>query len=83
VSEPVLVLVGAVVACVPIDALVSRRTRRSSVAVTTLRRELDLLSHDPRASASLRDRGRARRPERRERGHPQAVVRRLKRERRR
>jgi hypothetical protein len=82
-SEPLWVLVAAVLGCVVLYALSRQARKRPPVTAESLRRELDRLTHDPRASASLLERERARSPERSELELLRVVVRRLERERRR
>ncbi len=82
-SEPILVLAAVLVACGALYWLATRSRRKRPVSQGDLRRELDKLTHDPRASSSLLERERARSPELSERELLHVVVRRLRRERRR
>jgi len=82
-SERVLVLVAVVAACGVLYWLALRSRRKRPVPLGDLQPELDKLTHDPRASASLVERERARSPELSERELLSVVVRRLRRERRR
>lgn len=82
-SEPALVLALAVVACGVLFYLATASRRRRPATVAGLRRELDVLTHDPRSSASLLERERARSPELSELEVHRVVLRRLRRERRR
>jgi len=83
VSESALVLLAVVCACAVIFVLATRSRRKRPVTASSLRRELDKLTHDPRASASLLERERERSPEASELELLQVIVRRLRRERRR
>ena len=81
--EAMLVLVLAVIACIVIYAVSVAPKRKAPRTAAGLRRELDKLTHDPRASESLLARERERNPEARELEVLETVLRRLKRERRR
>ncbi|MBN8223907.1 MAG: hypothetical protein J0L89_03715 [Xanthomonadales bacterium] len=81
--EAVLVLVLAVIACVVIYAVSVAPKRKAPRTAVTLKRELDKLTHDPRASESLLARERERSPDASELEVLETVLRRLKRERRR
>lgn len=81
--EAALVLVLAVVACIVLYAISVAPKRRAPRTVATLRRELDKLTHDPRASESLLAREAERSPDATELELLETVLRRLKRERRR
>ncbi len=82
-SERALVLLAVICACVVLFVLANRSRLKRPVTTGSLRRELDKLTHDPRASESLLERERARSPESSELERLQVVLRRLRRERRR
>ncbi len=81
--EAALVLVLAIVACVVLYAISVAPKRKAPRTTANLRRELDKLTHDPRASESLIARERERSPDASELELLETVLRRLKRERRR
>lgn len=81
--ESVLVLVAAIAACAVLYALSVLPRRKKARTPETMRRELDRLTHDARASESLLERERARSPGATEHELLETVLRRLKRERRR
>jgi len=83
VSESALVFLAVVCACAVLFALATASRRKRPVTAGSLRRELDKLTHDPRASASLIERERRRSPDASELELLQTIVRRLRRERRR
>jgi hypothetical protein len=81
--EAMLTLALAVVACVVLYVLSRRPKKKAPRTVASLRRELDRLTHDPRASDSLLARERERSPDTSELERLETVLRRLQRERRR
>lgn len=82
-SESALVLLAVLCACAVLFALATASRRKRPATAASLRRELDKLTHDPRASASLLEKERARSPDLDELELLRVVVRRLRRERRR
>lgn len=81
--EATLVLGLLIVGCIVIYTLSHLPKRTAPPSVAALRRELDKLTHDPRASASLLAREAERSPDASEREQLETVLRRLRRERRR
>ncbi|MFO0708552.1 MAG: hypothetical protein U0353_01860 [Sandaracinus sp.] len=81
--ERALVLGLVIVACAALYALSRMPKKKAPRTVTTLRRELDKLTHDPRASDSLLERERERSPDASELERVETVLRKLRRERRR